>query len=194
MKVYIHTDIESFSNCYLIVEEQTGLAIIIDPGKIYETMIAKIESNRFSLVASLITHNHSGHTKGLSTLKKIYDVAVYAADMELASSPSCVLRGDGTIRIAGLNVSYFSVPGHSSDSMVFKIGNILFTGDTLEAGTIGKTNSAYAKHTLVMGIRAKILTQYEDTIIMPGHGPMTSVGAEKMFNIDTTQDVNLGGF
>ncbi len=187
MKIYFHINIDSFSNCYLVVDEQSGRAVIIDPGKISEELLSKIEGNGYTLEAVLITHNHSGHTKGLSTLRKIYDVAVYAADLGVAKNPASVIRGEGTLRIAGLNVSYFSLPGHSSDSMVFKIGNVLFTGDTIEAGTIGGTSSSYARRTLIFGIRSKILSQHDDTIIMPGHGPMTSVGAEKMFNIDVVR-------
>lgn len=190
MKVYFHIDLEAFSNCYAVINEKSKKAIIIDPSKITEQMIEKIEGENLEISAVLITHNHAGHIKGLKTLQKIYDVAVYAADLEIASSPASVIKGDGMIRISGTNISYFSVPGHSTDSMVYKIENILFTGDTLEAGIIAPTNSSYAKKTLITGIRTKILTQYEDTIIMPGHGPITSVGAEKMFNIDLSLDKN----
>lgn len=184
MKIYSNINLETFTNCYLVADEASGKAIVIDPGSVSTQFISRIEENNLSLTAVLVTHNHPGHTKGLPTLRKIYDVAVYAADLDVAGSPASVIKGDGNVRIAGLNVSYFSLPGHSSDSMVYKIGNILFTGDTIEAGTIGSTNSSYAKQTLATGIRSKILSQFEDTIIMPGHGPMTSVGAEKMFNID----------
>lgn len=184
MKVYFHMNLESFSNCYFVVNEATKQSIIIDPGKINEQLIKQIEEGDFTLCAILITHNHSGHIKGISTLKKIYDTAIYAADPEIASSPTSVIKGDGTIRIAGMNITYFSIPGHSSDSMVFKIGNVLFTGDTLHAGLIGTTNNSYAEKTLSNGIKAKLLGQQDETIIMPGHGPLTSIGAEKMFNID----------
>lgn len=185
MKIYFHLNLESFSNCYFVVNELAKQALIIDPGKINEQIIKQVEEGDLTLVAALITHNHASHTNGLKTLKKIYDIDVYAADAELAEQPSHVLKGDGTLSLAGMNVSFYSVPGHSADSIVFKIGNVLFTGDTLEAGIIGTTNNNYAKKTLVSGIRTKLYAQQDDTIVMPGHGPMSSIGAERMFNIDT---------
>ncbi len=184
MKVYFHMNLDSFSNCYVVTDDKTRQALIIDPGKIRKEMIDQIEDGGYHLVAALITHNHPGHLQGLATLKKIYDIQVYAADYDIAGSPASTIKGDGTIKIAGLNVTHFALPGHTADSMVYKIGNVLFTGDTIHAGKIGETNSSYSKKTLLTGLRTKILTQQEDTLIMSGHGPMTSVGAERMFNLD----------
>ncbi len=184
MKVYFHMNLESFSNCYIVVNDKEKKALIIDPGKIRNEMIDQIEDGGYELVAALITHNHPGHIQGLETLKKIYDIAVYAADYNIAGSSSSVIKGDGTIKTAGLNVSYFAIPGHTPDSMVYKIGNVLFTGDTISAGRIGETSSSYSRKTLITGLKTKILTQQEDTLIMSGHGPLTSVGAERMFNTD----------
>ncbi len=186
MKVYFHMNIDAFSNSYIVVNEEDKKAIIIDPGKITPEIINQIENDGYELCAALITHNHEGHINGLSTLRKIYDIAVYAADAFTAGTATRVIRGEGTIKVAGMNVGYFSLPGHSFDSIVYKIGNVLFTGDTIESGVIGTTTSNYSKMTLITGIKSKILTQQDDTIIMPGHGPMTSVGAEKMFNIELT--------
>jgi len=184
MKVYFHMNLDSFSNCYVVVNDKEKKALIVDPGKLRKEMIDQIEDGGYQLVGALITHNHPGHIQGLNTLKKIYDVTVYAADYDIAGSPASVIKGDGTIKVAGLNVSYFALPGHTPDSMVYKIGNVLFTGDTISAGRIGETNSSYSHKTLITGLKTKILTQQEDTLIMSGHGPLTSVGAERMFNMD----------
>ena len=72
-----------------------------------------------------------------------------------------------------------AVPGHTSDSMVYKIENLLFTGDVLCAGTIGSTNSSYSKFILESNIREKIFSMDDRMIIMPGHGPLSSLGALK---------------
>lgn len=184
MKIYFHMNLEFFSNCYVVVNEFEKKAIIIDPGKVTDEIINQIEDGGYTLSAVLITHNHKGHIAGLKTLRKIYDVAVFAADSELAGSMTSVIKGDGSIKIAGMNIGYFNLPGHSSDSMVYKIGNVLFTGDTVEAGRIGDTSSAYSRKILITGVKEKILSQQDGTFIMPGHGPMTSVGAEKMYNAD----------
>lgn len=177
-------NVDCFSNTYVVVNEVEKTAIIIDPGKISHEIINQIEDGKYTLSAVLITHNHTENTAGLSTLRKIYDVAVFAADSEITGAATSVISGDGSIKVAGLNVGYFNLPGHTSDSMVYKIGNVLFTGDTIEAGKIGDTTSSYSKRILIMGIKEKILSQQDGTLIMPAHGPMTSVGAEKICNID----------
>lgn len=184
MKIYLHMNLESFSNCYFVVNELSKEALIIDPGKINGRMINQLEDGGLTLRAVLITHHHKGHTMGLLTLGKIYNVNVFAADSGVASSSGCVIKGDGTLALAGMIVSYYSIPGHSSDSMVFKIGNVIFTGDTLQAGIIGSTNNIYAKKTLRNGIRSKLLIMSNDTVIMPGHGPLSTIGVEKVFNLD----------
>lgn len=106
---------------------------------------------------------------------------IYAADYEVAGDQTVVLHGDGAVVVAGLTVQYLSVPGHSSDSMVYKIGNVLFTGDTITAGIIGDTNSQYSHRLLCSNIQNKLLSQNDDCVLMPGHGPPTTVLAEKKF-------------
>ena len=183
MKIYHHLDFAKLTNCYLVVNEITKEALIIDPCKISNALIAQIEQDKYNLVAVLITHKHTNHYRGLKTLRKIYDFTVYAADNELASGMN-ILKDEGVKKIAGLNVEYFSLPGHSADSMVYKIGSVLFTGDVIFAGTIGSSSCSYTKKHLCKGITSKILSLNDDTVIMPGHGPMTSVAAEKEFNLD----------
>ena len=174
MKIYFHLNVGGFSNTYVVVNEKTREAIIIDPGKLTETIIQQIEDNHLNLVGILITHNHGSH--------------VHGADWEIAGLKTNVITGDGTIRIAGLNVKYMNLPGHTSDSMIYHIGNAIFTGDTISAGKIGSTNSSYSKHLLQRNIQQKIISQQENIVLFPGHGPPTTVGAEKKFNKDFTKE------
>lgn len=182
MKVYFHLSIDGFSNCYVITNETTKEAIIIDPGVVTKEIIEQIEREKYKLVGVLITHNHSSHVRGLRTLRKIYSPVIYAADYEVAGSDTFLLKGDGIIRVAGLSVGYMSIIGHTNDSLVYKIGQILFTGDVLTAGLVGSTNSSYSKKSLLSNIRSKILSQQTDILVMPGHGPPTTVVAERNFN------------
>ena len=76
MKIYLHFNIESFSNSYLVVNEETMEALIVDPSKITTKLIDQIEHGQYKLKAALITHKHETHAAGLSTLKKIYDFDV----------------------------------------------------------------------------------------------------------------------
>ena len=179
MKIYFHINEGGFSNCYLVVNEISNQAIIIDPGKITKEIIARIEDNHLNLSAVLITHNHGSHADGLKTLRKIYSPKVFAADWTVAANDTTVITGDGTTQIEGMQVSYLSIPGHTADSVVYSIGSILFTGDVLLSGEIGKTNSSYSEYIFSSNIEHKIFSQLDSTILMPGHGPPTTLGAAK---------------
>lgn len=184
MKVYFHLNLGGFSNCYVIVNEDSNEAIVIDPGKITEEIISQIEDNHLKLAAVLITHNHGSHVDGLRTLRKIYSPKILAADWEVAGNDTTVISGDGKIRIAKMTVRYMSLPGHTADSVVYGIGNILFTGDVLSAGKIGSTNSSYSDFILKSNIEQKIFSQQDGIILMPGHGPPTTLEAAQKFNLD----------
>jgi glyoxylase-like metal-dependent hydrolase (beta-lactamase superfamily II) len=132
----------------------------------------------------LVTHNHSSHTNGIKKLKKIYTPKIYAADWEVAKNDTTVITGDGKFKTAKMTVRYMAVPGHTADSVVYGIENVLFTGDVIFAGSMGSTNSSYSKFILRSNIESKILSQQFATILMPGHGPPSTVGAVKQFNTD----------
>ena len=104
MKIYFHLNEGGFSNCYLVVDEVSNQAIIIDPGKITKEIIARIEDNHLNLAAVLITHNHGSHADGLRTLRKIYSPKVFAADWAVAANDTTVIPGDGTTEIEGIQV------------------------------------------------------------------------------------------
>ena len=184
MKIFYHLNPEGFSNTYVVANEKTKDVIIIDPGAMNEEIIEQIEANEFKLTSVLITHNHGSHVNGLKTLLKIYSPRIYGADWGIAGKDTTVLNGDGKLRLAGMTVHYITLPGHTADSMIYKIGTVLFTGDSITAGRIGSTNSSYSSHILRQNINERILSQQENTIIMPGHGPPSSVGAEKYCNMD----------
>lgn len=188
MKIYFHLNINGFSNCYIVANEIAKEALIIDPGKIDEEIIDIIEKDSYRLAAVFVTHNHASHVNGLKVLRKIYAPEIYAADWKVAGDATRVIAGDGVVEAAGLLINYTSLPGHTADSVVYKIGNALFTGDAITAGIIGTTNSSRANFMLRTNIRQKIFSERDATVIMPGHGPPTCVGAERRFNIDMTEE------
>ena len=183
MKIYFHLNIGGICNTYVVVNEETKEALIVDPGSLNPQVINQIETEHYNLVAVLITHNHASHINGLKTLMRIYSPKIYSSDWEILDNQTEVITGDGKIRIPGMSVNYYTVPGHTADSMVYKIGNVLFTGDSLSAGKLGTTNSSYSKHILKSNLEEKILSQEENTVVLPGHGPPTTIGAELNFNI-----------
>lgn len=184
MKIYIHLNLSGFSNCYVVVNEKYKEAVIIDPGEVTEEIISQLEDNDLKLTAVLVTHNHGSHVEGLKTLRKIYTPKIYAADWEIAGEDTTVITGDGKIKAAKMTIKYMAIPGHTSDSVVYQIGNVIFSGDVIFAGSMGSTNSSYSEFILRTNIETKILSQQPSTILMPGHGPPTTLGAAKKFNTD----------
>ncbi len=182
MKIYFHLNLDGFSNCYVVTNELTMEAILIDPGIITKEILEQIEDGPFNLSAVLVTHNHASHVRGLETIKKIYTPKIYAADIDIAESEETILKGDGIVKIAGMDVEYIAIPGHTADSLAYKIGRVVFTGDAITTGIIGSTTSSYARKTLVTNLQTKIMSQLDDIILMPGHGPPGSVAAERKFN------------
>ncbi len=184
MKIYNHRNHVSGYNSYIVLDTKTKEALIIDPGKITPKMIEHIEVDNYKLVAVLVTHSHNSLSEGLYALQKIYQPKVYAAYSELITSDANILRGDGVLTIASLKVNYFSIAGHTPDSMAYKIENCIFTGDSLLAGTIGTTTNPYARKLLVTNIQTKLFIHVDTTVVYPGHGPITTIGSEKKFNMD----------
>jgi glyoxylase-like metal-dependent hydrolase (beta-lactamase superfamily II) len=183
MKIYFHLDLDSFSNCYLITNDETREAVIIDPCKITGDLLSQIERGPYTLAAVFVTHNHAKHLNGLATIRKIYSPRVYAADYEVAGASTIILKDSGIIHEAGIDIHFISVPGHSFDSICYKISQVVFTGDVITAGLVGNTDSNYAKRTLVSHIKSRLFIDEDFYVIMPGHGPPTSIGAEKQLNI-----------
>ena len=183
MKIYQHYSLYGFSNVYLVGNDQTKEALVIDPAEMNASLLGHIENNGYALKSVFVTHNHPHHVRGLKTLLKIYDVRVYAANAQIAGFPCSPLRDGDSIEICGFSIDVYSVPGHSPDSLVFKIGGALFTGDAIHAGLIGKTLSSYNTLTLADRLRAKILGQADELIILPGHGPPSTVGTERRYNV-----------
>ena len=184
MKIYYHYSKDGFSNGFIVGNEKTGEAVIIDPGVMNNELLEHIEKNRYKLDAVLVTHNHESHHRGLRPLLRIYSPRVYAADTELKGRKTVLLQGDGTFAAAGFAIRYFAVPGHSPDSLMFQIENVLFTGDAISAGRLGTTNNMYGKRNLLTHLKNKLLSQNDDIIIMSGHGPPSTVGAERLYNAE----------
>ncbi|MDR2150063.1 MAG: MBL fold metallo-hydrolase [Spirochaetaceae bacterium] len=186
MKLFFNYSPGGFSNCYLLGTDNTDNdenpeAVLVDPGCIDMTLINRIESNNYKLKAVLITHDHKHHVHGLHTLLRIYDVKIFGFNHCIAGYKTIIVRDADKLDINNFHIEVISVPGHSSDSVVYKIEHILFTGDLLCAGLLGSTDSTYSAATQMMSVK-KIFTLPGDFTIMPGHGPPSSLEAERHFN------------
>jgi glyoxylase-like metal-dependent hydrolase (beta-lactamase superfamily II) len=210
MKLFFHYCSFGFSNCYVLGAEKNEMArstvtslpleaslpkeagplsdaIIVDPGVMDVPILKSIENNNFNLRAVLITHDHLGHVHGLRTLKRIYNAEIFAVNRVILDCKTTLIKDGDTIAIGPFKVEVISIPGHSADSAVYRIGPLLFTGDVLTAGLVGQTASAYGAATQMGKLRSRLLPLPGDYTILPGHGPPSSLEAERRFNVGINQ-------
>jgi len=185
MKLYFHFAVVGFANTYLIGPNDGGDAILVDPGIMDKELLTLIEGNKYTIRTILVTHHHNSHVKGIRTLKKIYDADIYAFSPYILDFPSIPIKdGDKFTAASGIEVEVIEVPGHSSDSLIYHIGGMVFTGDVLAAGRVGNTKNSFSRALLLRSISEKLFSMPDTTLVLPGHGPPSSLKAEKMFNPD----------
>ncbi|MFP4365388.1 MAG: MBL fold metallo-hydrolase [Spirochaetia bacterium] len=182
MKLFFHFAVVGFSNSYLIGPEGGGDAIIVDPGIFDVPTLKLIEDNNYSVKYVLLTHGHEAHIYGLKTLMKVYNAKIYAASPRIYEFPVNRVADRDMIELAGEKVEVIEVPGHTNDSVVYRIRNLLFTGDVIGAGDTGSTPNAYARALLKNTIQEKLFTLPDNYVILPGHGPPSTIETEKQFN------------
>jgi hydroxyacylglutathione hydrolase len=184
MKLFFHFALIGFANSYLIGPEDGGDAILIDPGTMDLDLLKLIEQNRYYVRNVFITHQHKAHVHGISTLQKIYECELFSYSPYIMDIPARSLRDGDSIECNGIHVHVVEVPGHSNDSLVYRIKGMLFTGDVLAAGRIGSTEDSFSRALLLRSIREKLYGFPQQTLIFPGHGPPSTLQAEIMFNPD----------
>ena len=187
MKLFFHYCSFGFSNCYVIGTEGSQDAVIVDPGSMDKQLLGYIENNNFNPTAVLITHDHTGHVHGLRTLRRIYRPEIFAINRLVADIGTQLVKDGDMIDAGSFSVEVISIPGHSADSAVYRAGNLLFTGDVLTAGLVGTTASAYGAAMQMNKLRSRLLSLPGDYIVLPGHGPPSTLEAERRFNVNITQ-------
>ncbi len=181
MKILPYLSITGFSNCYLISNKDNE-AVLIDPGFFDEGLLKLIEDNGFYVHHVLFTHAHFAHTNGINTLLKIYDAKIYCFDPSRLEVEAEQISQERDLHCSGLTINIIETPGHSKDSVCFRLEKFLFTGDTLTAGLIGKTQDEYERAVQLESIHKLLLSLDNDLFIFPGHGPPSTIGLEKQFN------------
>ena len=183
MRIYAHFSTENLANVYVVADEDDN-GVVIDPAYIDKELLEIIEDRGISIKAVLITHRHESHTAGVGTLKKIYSFDIYAANSEIEGFQTRTVHDGDRIRIGDLDIEALLVPGHSIDSIVYRIDYAIFTGDTLFSGTVADTKGYIEKSLLLKSIRRQLMTLPDATIIYPGHGPISKIRIERMYNVD----------
>jgi glyoxylase-like metal-dependent hydrolase (beta-lactamase superfamily II) len=189
VKLFFHYCRYGFSNCYLLGTETAGdqksekrSALIVDPGCMDEAILGFIEDHDYTLRGILITHDHRHHVHGLKTIRRIYNAEIFAVNHIIQDLRTTMVKDGDILSLGPFLAEVISVPGHSSDSAIFKIEHLLFTGDALTAGLVGSTVSSYGASMQMTALRSKIFSLPGNYIILPGHGPPTSLEAERQFN------------
>jgi glyoxylase-like metal-dependent hydrolase (beta-lactamase superfamily II) len=193
-------------NAYVVWRRGGNEGIVIDPGFDTGTLLASLERHGLGLAAILNTHGHVDHIVGNGAMKQAFPQAPLIIgrnetallgdpDKNMSSSfgapitsPAAdALVSDGErIDVAGFRFEVREIPGHSPGSVVYVCDefdpNFVFGGDVLFAGSIGRTDIGGNLKQLLQGIRAKLFSLPENTLIYPGHGPVTTIGDEKKSN------------
>ena len=191
-------------NCYIAINEDTNESIIIDPGSAFERIKSAVESTGTKPVAILLTHGHFDHAGEAASTAKEYGIKIYTheATAEELKNPSINLSGDmfgdsksysadvflkddEEIDLAGLHVKCLFTPGHTPGGCCFYFPNedIVFTGDTLFSGSVGRTDFPGGSMSQLVGsIKSKLMTLSDDTICYPGHNEPTTIGTERIYN------------
>jgi glyoxylase-like metal-dependent hydrolase (beta-lactamase superfamily II) len=183
MKLFFHYCSFGFSNCYVFGEEHNPQAVIIDPGSMDSEFLGYIEGNGFFPKAVLITHDHLGHVRGLRTLQRIYQTEIFAINRIVQDFKATQIKDGDKLSIGPFSIGVISIPGHSADSVAYQVGNLLFTGDALTSGLVGTTDSAYGAKTQMNALRSRLLSLPGDYTVLPGHGPPSTLEAERRYSI-----------
>jgi hydroxyacylglutathione hydrolase len=192
------------TNCYLISCKKTKKAAVIDPGGEDEVdlILNLLQKNNFDLKYVINTHGHIDHIAGNSVLKAKTEALLLIhrldANMlvdahknissfmgkEICSPPADKLLEEGDeISLGTLNLIVIHTPGHTLGGISLVSNNIIFTGDTLFAGGIGRTDLPGGSYQdLIKSIKEKLLILGDDKIIYPGHGPDSTIGEERRTN------------
>ena len=191
-------------NCSIIGDEDTREAMVIDPGDEIEDVVALLQKHGLTVKQIVITHAHIDHIGGAAKLRKLTGAPVllnqndYALlkmlDVQAAwvgmAVPEQVqldqpLANGDKLQTGNLEATVMHTPGHTEGSvcLYFAAEHKLIAGDTLFAGSIGRTDLPGGSLKKIMSsLHERVLTLPDETVVIPGHGPLTSIGAERETN------------
>lgn len=192
-------------NAYVIWHHENGEALIIDPGSEGQRIIQTIRELQANPKAILLTHAHFDHIGAVDDVRDEFDIPVYIHEKEqhwlenpdlngsarfplgriTARKADEIISNEQTLTVGSFQIEVFETPGHSpgSISYYFNDGNVVFSGDALFQGSIGRTDIPFGDYNqLIQSIHDKLLTLPEETIVCPGHGPETTIANEMNAN------------
>jgi hydroxyacylglutathione hydrolase len=202
IQVEVTADRRFGTNSYLVRDDQTHDAVIIDSNLEPDLVIEVARRSGAMVRAILLTHTDLDHIAGLHELREAFGdlpIAVHSSEREVIEAGKPLRREFGplatqlgnvvdlvdgeTFRAGSLELEVLHTPGHSPGGVTLKINGFLFTGDALFASSVGRSDFANSNGAeLIEGIKARLLTQPDDMIVYSGHGPATTIGRERKTN------------
>ena len=183
------------TNCYVVSDHDTKEAVIIDPGLDYESeaqqIIDYIEQAQLKIRYIINTHGHSDHIKGDIVFQDKYRVPICIHKLDAyfiesvktdGAPPNVILEEGSIIQFGNVTLKVLHTPGHSAGSICLVGDHLVFTGDTLFAGGIGRTDFPEGSMTDMNRSLKKLEELPLNTLIYPGHGETSIMGEEKRVN------------
>ena len=179
------------TNCYLVRADESSRAVIIDPAANSKRLLAALEEQGLTLEAILLTHGHFDHVGGVKEIAAETDCDVYLCADELTLPPQITAGplyytktyGEGdTLHLAGLTICVIRTPGHTPGSVCLLIDNAMFSGDTLFAGSCGRTDLPGGSGAAMRASLRRLAGLSADYRVYPGHDMDTTLAEEKRYN------------
>lgn len=187
------------TNCYLLQDEETKKAAVIDPGDNGKEIAELLEKEGYSIEMVLLTHGHFDHVDGVRDLLSVTGaIPVYISPKDYPTCPTgfgmsatdglgelesvrFVKEGD-VIPLGNLSIKVLETPGHTPGCVTYMVGNYLFSGDTLFAGSCGRTDFANSNHSHMMASLKRLAELEGDFYVYPGHMNASTLNRERRNN------------
>ena len=190
------------ANCYIIGCKEKRVAAVVDPGAEGKRILARLEELKLKCMYIILTHGHVDHIGALNEVRQVTgaEVLVHKHDAAMLTNPAhnlslfmgspikCkqadrLLEDGDQVKVGKVNLEIFHTPGHTPGGICIKVGNSLITGDTLFAGSVGRSDFPGGNHNaMIKAIKTKLLPYSDETKVYPGHGPASTIGEEKKHN------------
>ena len=187
-------------NAYLLTDDSTGKIAVIDPGSPDQPLMDAIRAAKDSVAMILLTHGHFDHIGAVEEIRALTDAPVYAAEEELAmlsdgrknlsamfSKPTEIadalpLNDGDILRLGSLEIKVLHTPGHSMGGLCYLTKNVIFSGDTLFAGSVGRTDLWGGDGSMLLRSVRRLAELTGDYRVLSGHGEETTLARERLHN------------